>query len=360
LRLLVGISFPLLAMAGPSQALAASLSQRFSLWLLSTAAYFLIFSTAYSLWLLPLNFYQGFLVEKRFGLSTEGPVSWFGDWLKGLAVSAVIGLPIVSIVYWLLRSFPIYWWVLAATVVTLFAVVLANLAPVLIYPLFFKFEPLGDEGVRDRLAELARRSGTAFSGIYRMELSAKSTEAEAMLTGMGRTRRIILSDTLLDSYTLDEVEVVLAHELGHHAKAHLPLLVAAQTAGTFAALYFMSLLLRLSVGHLGLTSVHDVANLPLLLAALSFLSTLSSPAGNWMSRRLEARADEFALTLTAKPAAFATAMTKLADQNLADLSPHPLVELLLYSHPSVGKRIEAASRFAAERGLAGPPSVEGA
>lgn len=350
-RILLGLLFPLIAILGPSQALAGFLEARIGPWPLVVAIYFVGVSFTYTLWLLPLNFYQGFVVEKRFGLSIESAASWFADWLKGLAVSTVIGLPVVAAVYALIRYLPGWWWIVAGAVIALVAVVLSGLAPIIIYPLFFKFEPLENDVVRERLTSLAERSGTPLSGVYRMGLSAKSTEAEAMLAGIGHTRRIVLSDTLLDNYDLDETEVVLAHELGHHARRHLPVLIGGQSLSILAGLYVVSLVLDASVGRLGLTSVYDVANLPLLLLALSLMSTLATPAGNWLSRRLEKQADEFALSLTSKPAAFARAMTKLADQNLADLSPNPVVEFLVYAHPAVGRRIETARAFADERGL---------
>lgn len=360
-RLLFGLFFPILTLLGPSRGLATFLAQRLQAWPYVVAAYFVVFSAAYTIWLLPLNYYQGYSVEKRFGLSNETAGSWFRDWLKGLAVSALIGLPVVLVVYALLRYRPDWWWFWAGVAVTLFGVLLANLAPILIYPLFFKFEPLEDETVRDRLSSLADRSETPFSGIYRMELSVKSSQAEAMLTGMGHTRRIVLSDTLLDNYDVEEIEVVLAHELGHHARMHLPLLVAMQAAGIFAGLYLVSIVLRLSIGHLGLMSVADVANLPLLLLVLNVLSFVATPGGNWWSRRLEVQADGFALALTRNPAAFITAMRRLADQNLSDIEPSGAVEFLLYGHPAIGRRIEMAEAFAKARGLAvsRPPVADG-
>lgn len=351
-RLLASLALPAIALAGPSQALAAYLRAAIGNSGVVVAAYFILYTLVFTVWLLPLNFFQGHVVEKKFALSTESAGSWLADWAKGLAVSVALGLPIVVLVYWLIRAAPHWWWIAAAVAVSVFGVVLANAAPVLIYPIFFKFQPLDDEQIRGRLAALAERSGTPFSGIYRMELSVKSSEAEALLTGMGRTRRIVLSDTLLANYRIDEIEVILAHELGHHALRHLPLLVGVQAVGAFAALYVLSIVLRAATGTMGLAAAFDVANLPLVFMVVTAMQAVAMPIGNWFSRRLESRADDFALSLTSNPAAFACAMRKLADQNLADVDPAPAVEFMIYSHPSIGHRIEAAKRFARERGLA--------
>lgn len=351
LRLLLSAIFPVVVLAGTSQALSAFLSLRLSPWPLVVGAYFVLYTLSYTVWLLPLSFYQGYVVEQRFGLSTESAGSWLTDWLKGLAVSIVIGLPVVLVVYWLLRILPDWWWLAAGVVVTLFGVVLAKVAPIWIYPLFFKFEPLGDRELTERLAALGERSGAPVAGVFRMELSVKSKEAEALLTGTGSTRRIILSDTLLDAYDLDEIEVILAHELGHHARHHLGMLIAAQAVGALVGLYVLSGVLRFSVGRLGLTGIDDVAALPLLLLTLSLLQTALVPISNWWSRRLEAQADRFALQITSNPVAFARAMRKLADQNLSDVEPKRWVEALLYSHPAIGRRIETAREFARAHGL---------
>jgi STE24 endopeptidase len=350
-RMVLSLLFPLLLLAGPSQALAAFLYALTQNRFLAVAVFFALFTLAYTLSLLPLNFYQGHVVEKRFGLSTETTASFFVDSIKGTAVSLVIGLPIVLAVYWSLNAMPEWWWLATGVVVAGFGVVLAKIAPVVIYPLFFKFEPLEDGELSGRMAALAERSGTSFSGIYRMELSAKSTEAEALLAGTGRTRRIVLSDTLLSAYDADEIEVILAHELGHHAMRHMVAMIAAQSVAVLAGLYLLSIVLRIGASPLGLHGIDDVAGLPLLVAAASFMQMVVAPIGNWWSRRLEAQADEYALKLTSKPAAFARAMRRLADQNLLDLEPSRLVEIALYAHPPVGRRIAAAGRFARAHGL---------
>jgi len=349
-RLILTVLLPLLLLTGPSQALAASLYGRVPARPLAVVLFFVAFTVAYTVWLLPLNFYQGFVVEKRFGLSTESATSFLADWVKGLVVSLAIGLPIVLVIYWLLGIMPGWWWVVAGILVAAFGVVLAKIAPVVIYPLFFKFEPLDDEELCSRMKDLAERSGTPFSGIFRMELSAKSTEAEALLAGTGRTRRIVLSDTLLSAYDPDEIEVVLAHELGHHAMRHMAAMIATQSAAVFAGLYALSIVLHEAVGPLGLTGVDDVAGLPLLVLVASVMQMIVAPIGNWWSRRLETRADEYALELTSKPAAFVRAMRRLADQNLLDLEPSRLVEVALYAHPPVGRRIASAQRFARRHG----------
>jgi STE24 endopeptidase len=290
----------------------------------------------------PLDFWSGYRLEHQFELSNQTFFGWLKDWLKGLGLSLALGLAGVELIYWLLRRLPETWWLVGAAAFTAFFILLAQLAPVLLFPLFFKFEPLRDGELRERLLRLSERVGARVRGVFLWKLSAKSKKANAALMGWGRTRRIILADTLLEKHGVDEVEVVLAHELAHHVHHDIWKGTALQTALTFAGFYAVHRALLAWSEPLGFRGIADFANLPLLLLVSATVSLLALPLGNAFSRHLERQADRFALRLTENRNAFIGAMEKLAEQNLAERRPHPWIEFIFHSHPSVDKRIAFA------------------
>jgi STE24 endopeptidase len=309
------------------------------------ALYFLAFSIVYGLFDFPLSYYGGYVLPHRYGLSTQSLKGWLADQAKGGVLSLGIGLVAMEVMYYLLRAFPSIWWLLTGILFLFFIVVLANLAPLLIVPLFFKFRPLEDEELVSRLVSLAERVGTRVQGVFTIDLSAKTTAANAALMGLGNTRRIVLGDTLMAEYDADEIETILAHELGHHVHGDIWRGIAVQTALTLTGLFLADRLLRWGVAYFAFESLADVAAFPLVAMAVGGLAVLAMPLANAYSRWREGLADQFSLEMTGKPQAFISSMTKLANQNLSEAEPEPWVELLLYSHPAVGKRIKGAQGF---------------
>jgi STE24 endopeptidase len=309
------------------------------------ALYFLAFSIVYGLFDFPLSYYGGYVLPHRYGLSTQSLKGWLADQAKGGVLSLGIGLVAMEVMYYLLRAFPSIWWLLTGILFLFFIVVLANLAPLLIVPLFFKFRPLEDEELVSRLVSLAERVGTRVQGVFTIDLSAKTTAANAALMGLGNTRRIVLGDTLMAEYDADEIETILAHELGHHVHGDIWRGIAVQTALTLTGLFLADRLLRWGVAYFAFESLADVAAFPLVAMAVGGLAVLAMPLANAYSRWREGLADQFSLEMTGKPQAFISSMTKLANQNLSEAEPEPWVELLLYSHPAVSKRIKAARGF---------------
>ena len=305
----------------------------------------LLFGLPYTLISLPMSFYSGFVLPHRFGLSNQSFGGWVTDQAKSLALSGVLGLAVIELIYWLLRSAPQWWWLIAAGVLLLFTVVLSTLAPVLIAPLFYKFIPLDDGELRRRLLSLAERAGTEVKGVYRFDMSTRTKSANAAVMGLGRTRRIVLGDTLLDEFTVDEIETVLAHELAHIVHRDMPLLVAFNSALTLLSLWAASLALRWGVGALGLQGIADPGGLPLLALVLGAVGLVTMPPGNALSRWRERMADRCALAMTGKPAAFADAMTRLANQNLGEMNPERWEVVLFHSHPPLAERVAAARAF---------------
>lgn len=309
-----------------------------------------VFGGVYYLISLPLDFYSGFLLEHRFGLSNQDLKSWLSDQLKSLLVGAVLGGVVLQVIYALLRLSPDGWWLWMAGVMLLFSVVLSNLAPVLLFPLFYKFAPLGAEhaDLEARLLRLAERAGTRVRGVFTFDMSRRTKKANAALMGLGSTRRIVLGDTLISEFSPDEIETVLAHELAHHVHKDIPLLIAIDTLLTLGGFYLASLGMRFAVDLFGFSSVADVAALPVLALLLGLYGLVTMPLENGVTRWRERLADEFALKMTGSGAAFARALTRLANQNLGEVDPEPWVEFLLYSHPALGKRIAMAQAFSTQ------------
>jgi len=312
-------------------------------WLL-VALFGAVFGGIYYLIDLPLTYYSSFVLPHRFGLSTQTRKGWIGDQVKILMLGAILGGLILEVVYAVLRAAPDTWWLWAAGLLLLLNVVLANLAPILIAPLFFKFVPLGEEhaDLAQRLIRLAGRAHTKVRGVFKFDMSRRTKAANAALMGLGNTRRIVLGDTLIDEFTPDEIETVLAHELGHHVNKDIPLGILVETALTVGGLYLASLALKWGVAAFGFEGPADVAALPLLALVMGAYGLITMPLGNAYSRWRERRADEYALRATGNGSAYASALTRLANQNLAEVDPEPWVEFLLYSHPALSKRIAMA------------------
>ena len=306
------------------------------------AIYFLGLTVLLQALTFPLDAYSGFVLEHRYNLSNQTIGAWLTDWLKGLMLSFALGLLGVEVVYFLLRWLGDNWWMAAATTFVLFFVLMAQLAPVLLLPIFYKFEPLGDEDLKGRLLKLSERAGARVRGVFLWRLSEKSKKANAALTGWGMTRRIILSDTLVEEHSPEEIEVVLAHEMGHHVHGDILRSILMHSALTFGGFYLAHLALRMWSQPLGFHSAADFANLPLLLLVSTGLSLVVLPFANAHSRWRERAADRFALDLTGLRDPFIGAMEKLATQNLAQRKPHPLIEFFFHSHPSIEKRVAFA------------------
>jgi STE24 endopeptidase len=296
---------------------------------------------------LPLAYYSGFVLPHRFELSTQTIGGWISDQVKEILIGGIFGFIIIEVIYAVLRAAPQTWWLWAAALLLLFQVVLANLAPVLIMPLFNKVVPLGEEyaDLSARLIRLAEQAKTRVRGVYKFDLSRRTKAANAALMGLGNTRRIVLGDTLLTEFSADEIETVLAHELGHHVNKDIPVGLAIDTALTLIGLYVASLIMNWGVAVFGFTSSADPASLPLFILVMGLYGLITMPLGNAYSRWRERNADRYALQATHNPQAFISAMTRLANQNLGEVDPEPWEEFLLHSHPALGKRIKMAQAY---------------
>jgi STE24 endopeptidase len=290
--------------------------------------------------------YYGFRVEHRFQLSNQSLGSWAWDEVKGWLVGLVIGALLAEIVYWTMRSAGSRWWLWTWAIFIVLSVFFAQIAPVVLFPIFYKFKPLDNPELRERLLRLSARAGTQVRGVYEWKLSEKSKKANAALTGLGQTRRIILADTLLENYSPDEIEAVLAHELGHHVHKHMLKSIVVQVGVTLLGFWLVNLVLEYAIEQRHMfDSLGDFANLPLLVLVTTVLSFLLMPALNAYSRLHERQADRYCFKAIPSVDPFITAMNKLADQNLAERAPSRFVEIFFHSHPATSKRIAAAERY---------------
>jgi STE24 endopeptidase len=296
-----------------------------------------------------LDFYS-FRLEHRFNLSNQRLGAWIKDEIKGWVLGLVLGTAIAEIIYALIRTSPAQWWIIAWLVFIAMFVLFAQIAPVVLFPLFYKFAPLQNDELKTRLMRLGERAGTRIRGVYEWKLSEKSKKANAALTGLGSTRRIIIADTLLQNYNNDEIEAVMAHELGHHVHRHILKSIIMEALVTLAGFWAANWVLQYATNELKQVTrfqhLTDFANLPLLVLVSSVLSILLMPALNAYSRLAERQADLYCWKSVPSVAPFVTAMEKLTAQNLSERSPSRIVEVLFHSHPSISKRIAAAEAWA--------------
>lgn len=290
--------------------------------------------------------YYSFRLEHRYHLSNLRLRAWLWDEAKGFLVGLVLAALVVELLYFIMRQVPQHWWLIAWGAFLLLFILLAQLAPVILFPIFYKFAPLENEELKARLVKLGERAGTRVRGVYQWKLSEKSKKANAALTGLGNTRRIILADTLLDNYSVDEIEAVLAHELGHHVHRHIFKSILMQAAITFIGFWTASLVLHYAIERRHMfETLTDFASLPLLMLVATLLSLLALPLLNAYSRFNERQADRYAFKSIPHVKPFIAAMNKLADQNLAERSPSKWVEWFFHSHPAISRRLAAAEAW---------------
>ncbi len=292
----------------------------------------------------PLSFYSGFVLEHRYNLSNQSFFQWLWEQVKAFLVSIPIAVPLVLLFYFFLRTYQALWWLPVATAMFAVSMLLSKIAPVFIMPLFYKFTPLENDALKERILSLCKNTRMNVTGIFTFNLSKTTKKANAGFTGVGKSKRIILGDTLMQHFSDDEVETVFAHELGHYVHGHIWKNILVGTLSIYAGLFITSKLYFFSLGWFDFSSVDQLAALPLLALWLGVYSLLTLPLSNVLSRKYEFEADRYALERTGNASAFVSTMRKLADMNLADTAPHPVVEFLFYSHPSIEKRIRAAEK----------------
>jgi len=290
---------------------------------------------------LPLSFYSGYVVEHQFGLSNQSIARWLRNWSLGNVMAILLGGVLNTGLFWIIWHAGNYWWLIAAAAFFVVSIVLGQLAPVVVMPLFYKVEPLADAELLDRMKRLAGGTGLTIEGVYRLGLSADTTKANAMLAGLGRTRRVLMGDTLLERFSPEEIEVIFAHEIGHHVHRHIQKMIATGVVSSCAAFYLLD---RVITAWANIPTAADAPTsaLPLVMFTLTAFMMVLSPLQNAISRRYERQCDRYALRRTHNAPAYRSAFLKLAKLNKADIAPHPLEVILLHSHPPIAKRLAMA------------------
>ncbi|MGH2447539.1 MAG: M48 family metallopeptidase [Chloroflexota bacterium] len=302
---------------------------------------------------LPLAWYRGFVVEHRFGLSNQSLRAYSVDLLKGLGVSLALMPALSAGAFWAVRRFPRRWWAVLCGLTIPVTVLFANLAPVLLAPLFNQYQPLRRPDLAERVRNLAAGQGIHVSDVLEMDMSRQTKKANAAFMGLGNTKRIVLADTMLDEFTPEEIEIVVAHELGHQVHRDIWKLIILQAPLSLLSLFAISRLLppflrRYGAGKTHIETVEDIAALPAYLLLGEVMLGILTPLVNAVIRReVEEPADRYALDLTRNPGAFVSTMQKLGKMNLANPAPHPIVKWLLYDHPPMNERIATGRRWAA-------------
>jgi STE24 endopeptidase len=292
---------------------------------------------------LPLSFYSHFVVEHQFGLSNQSLRRWLRNWSLSNVLTILLGVALNVGLFLIIWHAGTYWWLIAAAAFFIVSIVLGQLAPVLIVPLFYKVEPIENADLDARMKKLAEGTGITIEGVYRLGLSADTQKANAMLAGLGRTRRVLMGDTLLEKFSHDEIDVIFAHELGHHVHRHIPKMIATGVVVSLAGFYLID---RVLVWWAGIPTAADapVASLPLVMFTLTAFSLVLSPLQNAISRFYERQCDRYALTRTHNPTAYRSAFWKLARLNKADTEPHWLEVMMLHSHPPISERLAIAQQ----------------
>lgn len=293
----------------------------------------------------PLNFYSGYILEHKYKLSNQNLYKYFFEKAKALLVSTLIGIPILILFFWVLREYGTFWWLPFAIFMFFISVVFSQIFPVFILPIFYKIKPIENESLKSRIRNLAVDAGLKVENVYSFDMSKNTKKANAAFTGLGKTKRIILGDTLLNNYTENEIETVIAHEIGHYKHKHITKNIIIGTLSSFLTLFIIAKLYEISTGWFNIDSVTQIAALPLLTLWSVIIGLITTPLGNILSRKFEYEADRYAVTATCKPLSFINTLEKLTEQNLGDKEPHPFVEWFFYSHPSIKNRINTIKQF---------------
>ena len=300
---------------------------------------------------MPVNFYSGFYLEHKYKLSNQTFYKYIIENVKSMLVGLVIGVPILLLFFFVLNQFGDLWWLVFASAMFLISVVLSQIFPIVILPIFYKILPLDDKDLITRISNLAKGAGIKVENVFTFDMSKNTKKANAAFTGLGKTKRIILGDTLLNNYSKDEIETVIAHELGHYKHKHILKNILFGTVSSFITFFIIATLYKSTLVWFNFESIKQIAALPLLSLWAMIIGLIQSPVGNILSRKYEYEADRYAIESTLKPESFINTLNKLTDQNLGDKEPHPFVEWFFYSHPSIKNRINAIRSFAGNKNI---------
>ncbi len=306
--------------------------------------YSILFSLVFKILFLPYDYYRDFYIEKKFSLSSQSKTDFFKDRLKEFALSMIFALILINALYFFIKTTRVYWWLILSGFIIVFNVILARLYPVLIMPLFNEFKPLDDNELKTRIKNLMQRAGVKPTGFFIMDMSKRTKKANAFFTGIGKSKRVVLGDTLLKNYTHDEIELILAHEIGHFKKKHIYFGMILSVILLLFGLYLCDVLIIKLLPYFGFESLTNVAAFPLIALILQIFFLILTPLQNFISREFEKSADKTALELKPDLDVFESVFYKLSEQNLSDVNPSAIIKIMRYSHPPIEERINFAKK----------------
>jgi len=309
------------------------------------AAYTMILLCMLGLLHFPLQVYKGFILEHKFNLSKQTFSQWFVDSAKIFILSGVFGLILIEGLYMFLSRYPQTWWMYATGFWLFVSFVVAKLVPVFFVPLFFKYIPIENHELKTRIFSLFKVCNAPLDDIYSIDMSRKTKKANAFICGIGKNRRVVLSDTLIDNFSDEEIEAVVAHELGHYKHRDILKGLCVNTVTIFIGFFIVHQVLANSLAALSIGTIDDIAALPMLILTLTLFQFCTAPILNGFSRWIEIDADRYSLEITKRPKEFISMMQKLAKMNLAKLNPGRLEEIFFYDHPPIAKRIAFAREY---------------
>jgi len=311
-------------------------------------AFIIITGLAMTVLFFPVNFYTGFLLEHKYKLSNQTFMGWIWENFKGTLIGGIIGLPLLLVFYYILESFGNLWWLPFSIILFLVSVILSKIVPIIILPLFYKISPIEDEDLKNRILKLSKNVNLKVENIFQFDMSKNTKKANAAFTGLGKTKKILLGDTLTKEFTNDEIETVIAHELGHYKHKHIIIGIFVSTITSFVTFYLLSVLYAGSLEWFGFSKITEIAALPILSLWGMLIGLVQAPLTNILSRKHEYQADEYAVRSTNKKEVFIDTLSKLTEQNLGDKNPHPFVEWFFYSHPSIKNRVAHINKLVIE------------
>ena len=296
---------------------------------------------------LPLGYYSGYIHEHKWGFSNYTPKTWAIDQLKSFVVSLLLLPLLLGLLFWVFAEFPDAWWLVAGIATTMVSIVFVTLFPVVILPIFNKYDPIEDKKLTSQLSEILNKACLRPSGFFKQDMSRQTKKENAFLAGMGKTRRVVIADNLLTHMSLPEITSVIAHEVGHYRFAHLPKNIVIGTIQQLITFYLLNMIMKIFFPDFLTSNTANLALLPIFGLIMGLLSgLLFGPLNNLLSRFFERQADQTSLELFPDKDAFQKAMAGLANRNLSNAYPEWWVKLLYYSHPPIGERLAFAENYA--------------
>jgi len=308
--------------------------------------YIILFHVISTIIGLPLGYYSSYVHEHKWGFSNYTNKTWIVDQLKSFAVSLILLPILLGLFFWVLWKFPETWWLVAATITTLVSIVFVTLFPVVILPIFNKYDTIEDEELTSQLSEILHKAGLQSSGFFRQDMSRQTKKENAFLAGMGKTRRVVIADNLLEHMSLSEIKSVIAHEVGHYRYSHLPKNILIGTIQQLIIFYLLNIIMKTLYPEFLTSNINNLTLFPMFSLIMSLLSSLLfGPLNNMISRYFERQADRTSLELYPDKNSFQKAMAGLANRNLSNAYPEWWVKLLYYSHPPIGERLSFAENY---------------